>query len=394
MINLIKQYSTELFDEVVKFRRHLHQYPELSYQEVKTTDFIEKKLQEADIPTSREFGNTGVVGFIHGRNSAKKCIAIRADIDALPISEENKVSYKSENEGIMHACGHDVHSANLYGTALILNQLKNRFEGTIKLIFQPAEEQLPGGASVYIKNGVLENPKVETIFGLHVFPDLLAGQVGFRPGLYMASSDELHITIHGKGGHAALAKNLKDPIEAMNHLLIQLRSALHKHQEPTIPYVIGFGNVEAKGATNVIPNVVKILGTFRTMDEQWRTSAHQQMQKTAEEIEQKFGIKIDLDIKKGYPCLNNHEQLTLNAKESVKTLLGEEQVFELPLRMSSEDFAYYTHHTKACFFRLGTSNTKQYKHAVHTPVFNIDEQALLTGMRVMSWLAIVELTTH
>lgn len=390
-IEQIQQLTNQFLEDVIQFRRHLHQYPELSFEEFETTNFIEEKLHLAGIETTRTYSDTGLVGFIYGQNPTKKCIALRADIDALPIVEQNEISYKSANEGVMHACGHDVHSANLYGTALVLNQLKSKFEGTIKLIFQPAEEKLPGGASLLIKNGVLNNPTVDAIFGLHVFPELEAGQVGFRPGLYMASADELHITIHGTGGHAALATNLKDPIEAMSHLLIELRSSLKSIAENKIPYVIGFGNVEAIGATNVIPDKVSILGTFRTMDEQWRELAHNTLQEAANSIAEQFEVEIEFTIMKGYPFLKNSVELTKNAIKWTKEVVNEQDVFDLPIRMSSEDFAFYTHHTKACFFRLGTSSKTNFKHSVHTPVFNIDEIALKTGMNVMSYLSIQEL---
>lgn len=394
LIEQINRLANQYFDETVAFRRHIHQHPELSFQEFKTTEYIEKQLQLNGIPTTRKYAETGVVGYIEGKNPSSKCIALRADIDALPITEENTIDYRSINKGVMHACGHDVHSANLFGTACILNNLKNQFNGTIKLIFQAAEEKLPGGASILIKNGVLENPKVEAIFGLHVFPELQVGEVGFKSGLYMASSDELHITIHGIGGHAALAKNLKDPIEATNHLLIQLRKAMQDIAENNIPYVIGFGDIEAKGATNVIPDRVKVLGTFRTMNENWRQLAHKKMQTVAGKIESKFGVRIDLEIKMGYPYLYNQEELTNAATNHAIELLGEKNVKNLPIRMSSEDFAYYSHHTKACFFRLGTANGTKHKYSVHTTKFNVHENALLTGMRLMSLLSLQELKNH
>lgn len=390
----IQQLSESFFKDVVAFRRHLHQYPELSFKEVKTTQFIEQQLNNLGIETTREYGDTGVVGFIYGNNPEKQCIALRADIDALPIQEQNDLPFQSKHEGIMHACGHDVHSASLFGAAKILQELKSEFEGTIKLIFQPAEELLPGGASIYIKNGVLNEPKVESIFGQHVFPDLPAGKVGFRPGLYMASADELHVTIKGIGGHAALAEIVNDPIIAMSHLLIAVREGIENIKIDDVPYVIGFGKIIANGATNIIPDGVKILGTFRTMQEEWRERAHQEMEKIAQEIAKQFDVEIDFDIKKGYPFLNNDVDLTKKAKQLSIDYLGAENVIDLPIRMSSEDFASYTHFAKGCFYRLGTSNSEtDLSTNVHTSTFMVNEEALKIGMGLMAFLAINQLNT-
>ena len=395
MIDQIKSLSEKYFDTVVAFRRHLHQYPELSFEEFQTTDYIQSKLTEIGIETTSKYAETGVVGYILGNNPEKQCLALRADIDALPIQEKNTVSYKSQNEGIMHACGHDVHSASLFGAANILYELRDQFEGTIKLIFQPGEEKLPGGAAVMIDNGVLKNPAVDAILGQHVFPELEAGKVGFRPGLYMASSDEIFITIEGKGGHAALAQDLRDPIQAMNHLLINLRKTVKDAEEDDIPYVIGFGDIQAHGATNVIPDTVKVEGTFRTMGEEWRKKAHKRMQRVARTIEEQFQVSIDLNIMNGYPFLKNNKHLTKQSKKYAIDYLGKDKVIDLPIRMSSEDFASYTHHAKGCFYRLGTAKSQTELNAsVHTPIFDIDENALKTGMGLMSYLTIQNLSNH
>lgn len=389
----IKQLAESYYQEVLSFRRALHENPELSYQEHKTTAFIIEQLNQLEIPYSTDFAETGVIGYLYGKNPDKQCIALRADIDALPIAEKNEVAYRSKQQGIMHACGHDVHSACLFGAAKILQQLSQEWEGTIKLIFQPAEEKLPGGASILIANGVLQTPQVQEIYGQHVFPELTAGKVGFRPGMYMASADELHISIHGTGGHAALAENLKDPIEASNHLLIALRNCLESIQNPDIPYVIGFGYVEAKGATNVIPYDVHIKGTFRTMNEQWRNKAHETMQQVATEISNSFDVDVQLKIVRGYPFLQNDEQLTQAVRQIAEEYLGEENIVDLPIRMSSEDFSHYTQEVPGCFYRLGTSSANgQYSDSVHTPTFNIDEKALITGMGLLACIAFYQLS--
>ena len=388
MLKTIQTLATKVYPEVIDFRRRLHQHPELSFEEHETTRFICKQLEKHGVHYDLSYSDTGVVALLEGTNKSKNCIALRADIDALPIVENTGLPFASKHEGIMHACGHDVHAASLFGALLILNELKDDFQGSIKLIFQPGEELLPGGASVMIKNGVLENPKVDKIFGQHVFTELPVGMVGFRPGLYMASADELHTTITGRGGHAALAKDLRDPIVAMNHLLIELRKNIAAHNENDIPSVIGFGQIKADGATNIIPDVVKIKGTFRTMQEDWRMKAHEIMTKTATEVADRFDVTIDLGIKKGYPCLLNDEQVTLEAKKLAVEYLGEENVVDLPIRMSSEDFSFYTHNAAGCFYRLGTSNSPDdLSTPVHTSTFQVNEQALKIGSGLMAWIA-------
>ncbi len=391
MIDQIKKLSNEFYQQVVAFRHHMHQFPELSFQEFDTTAFIKKELQNAGITVEKPLLETGVTALISGKNPDSKCVAIRADIDALPIQEENTLPYKSKREGLMHACGHDIHSASVFGTALILQHLNDEFEGSVKVIFQPGEEKLPGGANLLIEKGVLNQPKVQSIFGQHVFNDLPVGQVGFRSGLYMASADEFHIEIIGKGGHAALAESIQDPIEAMNHLLIRLRKIIHDNTGE-IPSVIAFGDIQAKGATNVIPNTVHIKGTFRTMDEEWRAKAHELLLRETEQVADEFGVSIDLGLMKGYPFLNNEEKLTVQSMQYAKEYLGEENVIDLPLRMTSEDFAFYTHFVPGCFYRLGTSNSAfDLSSPVHTSTFYANDLCLKTGMGLMAYLVTKEL---
>jgi amidohydrolase len=334
-----------------------------------------------------------VVGYIEGKNPQKKTIALRADIDALPITEKNNVPYKSCNTGIMHACGHDVHTASLLGAAKILQELKNEFSGTIKLIFQPGEEKLPGGASILIKEGVLKNPVPNSIFGQHVHPPLAVGKVGFRTGMYMASADEIYMTVKGKGGHGALPHNCIDPILIAAHILIGLQQLVSRQTNPIIPAVLTFGKINSTGgATNVIPNEVKLEGTFRTMNEKWREEAHFKMKKMAKGIAEGMGGECELKVVKGYPFLQNDESLTIRSKKWAEELLGTENVVDLPIRMTSEDFAYYSQEMPACFYRLGTGNVaKGITSPVHTDTFDVDENCLATGMALMSWLAVKEL---
>ena len=388
----IRELAVGIHPEVVALRRHFHMNPELSYQEKETGLYISKKLTEFGIEHTHGCAENGVVGLIKGKNPNKKIIALRGDIDALPIIEENNVEYKSKNEGVMHACGHDVHTSSLLGTAKILNDLKDQFEGTVKLIFQPAEERLPGGASIMIKEGVLENPKPESIFGQHVHPPLEVGKIGLRPGMYMASTDELHVTIKGKGGHGALPHDTVDPVVIMAHMITALQQVISRKANPTMPTVMTFGKITADGATNVIPAEVKMEGTFRTMDEKWRAEAHRQMKSIAKGIAEGMGGEVDFNIVGGYPALINDEELTKNAKAWAIEYLGTENVIDLPIRMTAEDFAYYSQKMPACFYRLGIRNdAKGINAPLHTSTFNVDEDALKVSTGLMAWLAIKEL---
>jgi amidohydrolase len=388
----IKEKVEAHYQEMVSCRRHIHQFPELSFEEVETAKFISKKLSEYGIEHTTNVGGNGIVGLIQGKNPSKKIVALRADIDALPIQETNTKEYASKIAGKMHACGHDVHTTCLLGAAAVLNQVKDNFEGTIKLIFQPAEEKLPGGASIMIAEGVLENPKVNSIYGQHVHPPLSVGKVAFRPGMMMASADELFLTVKGKGGHAALPQNVIDPILIAAHIIVAMQQITSRNAIPTVPTVISFGKVIANGATNIIPSEVKIEGTFRTFDEVWRKEVHQKIRNIATGIAESMGGSCEVEIPNGYPHLKNNEALTLRSIDWAKEFLGSDNVEEMPLRMTGEDFSFYTHHADACFFRLGTGNeTKGITAPVHTSNFDIDEEALKVGAGLMAWLAIQEL---
>lgn len=390
----IKGLAKQYFQEIKSIREYLHANPELSFEEHNTHRFISEKLDEWGIPHEKHVAKTGIVALIKGKNPDKKVTALRGDMDALPIKEENKVPYKSTNEGVMHACGHDVHTSSLLGTAKILNSLKEEFEGTVKLIFQPGEEKIPGGASLMIKEGVLDKPKVKNIIGQHVMPFIDAGKVGFRNGMYMASADELYVKVIGKGGHGAMPEMNVDPIIITAHILTALQQIVSRHASPKVPSVLSFGKIIAEGATNVIPNEVYLEGTFRTMDEEWRASAHQKMKKMAEGMAESMGAKCEFEIRKGYPFLVNEPELTNRARNAAIDFLGQENVLELDLWLAAEDFAYFSQETDACFYRLGVRNeAKGINSSVHTPTFDIDPLALETGMGLMSWIAIQELNS-
>ena len=387
MINQIKNLAIIYFDEIVEIRRHLHQHPELSFHEYKTSSYIKSILTKWDISFTDGIADTGIVVVLKGNNPETRTTALRADFDALPIQEENDISYSSQTNGVMHACGHDAHTSSLLGALKILDELKADWEGSIKCIFQPAEEMLPGGAQQMIKEGVLENPKVEKMLGQHVFPDLEVGKVGFCPGKYMASTDELYITINGKGGHAALPDKYNNPLLSAAKLITDLDKSFQKEKD--CPSVLAIGFIEGLGSTNVIPEQVKLKGTLRAMDKEFRKNAHQKMLVISNAIAQAYKVEIDFDIRIGYPCLLNDEDLTNKSIAFAKEYMGVENVIDLPIRMTAEDFAYYSHEVPSAFYRLGTANkSMRITHGLHTSRFNIDEQALKIGMGLMAYLAI------
>jgi amidohydrolase len=393
----IQNAAHELLPRIIKIRRHLHAHPELSFKEFNTASFVADELESIGIPFQR-MAETGIVALIQGKNPTKKIIALRADLDALPIFEKNNVEYKSVNDGVMHACGHDVHASSLLGVAHLLKKFSDRFEGTVKLIFQPGEEKAPGGASIMIKEGVLENPKPVSIFAQHVFPTLSAGKVGFRSGMYMASTDELHMTVLGKGGHAAMVNDYVNPvliastiIAALHQFIMDEKTRLRSASDH--PTVLAFGRIEGLGATNVIPDKVLVEGTFRTMNEEWRKKAHEFLKKTAIAVARDMGGDCEFRIENGYPFLVNDEKLTERAKIVAEEYLGKENVVELEKRMTAEDFAFFSQTMPACFYRLGTASPDgNFSAGVHTPTFDVDEKSLETGMGLMAYIALNELS--
>jgi len=389
---LLQQKSAELHQEIIAMRRHLHQHPELSFHEYKTAEFVQHELTKSGVNFKSGIAGTGVVALIEGKNPSKKIVALRGDMDALPIQETNNVDYKSQNAGVMHACGHDVHTSSLLGVAKILNGLRNEFEGTVKLIFQPAEEKLPGGASLMIKEGVLENPVPSGIIGQHVMPLIETGKVGFRPGIYMASTDELYVKVKGKGGHGAMPHLNIDPVLITAHIIVALQQIVSRNANPTLPSVLSFGKVIANGATNVIPDEVNLEGTFRTLDENWRNEVHKKLVHMSTLIAESMGGSCEFTIVRGYPALINEPQLTSRMRNYAVDYLGKENVVDLDIWMAAEDFAYYSQVTNACFYRLGTRNeARGITSSVHTSTFDIDEQALKIGVGLMAYSALKEL---
>jgi amidohydrolase len=392
LLEKIKSLSQAYSNEVIALRRHLHAHPELSYQEFNTVKFVAGTLRSFGIEPTNGIATTGLIAEIKGKNPEKKTIALRADMDALPITEANDVPYKSKNEGIMHACGHDVHTSSLLGTAKILNEISDQFEGTVRLLFQPGEEKNPGGASYMIRDGALKNPEPSSIIGQHVFPLLPVGKVGFREGMYMASCDELYLKIIGKGGHGAAPEFAIDPIVISSHIIIALQQIISRNASPKQPTVLTFGKIAGGTATNIIPNEVTIDGTFRAMNEAWREEALAKIKKMAESIAEGMGGKCEVTISRGYPYLENNPDVTQRIRKAAEEYVGIENIVDIDITLGAEDFAYYSQVIPASFYRLGTRNeAKGITAYVHTPTFNIDEDALAIGPGLMAWMAVKEL---
>lgn len=386
MLEKIRTLAKNYSRDYIEIRRHLHAHPELSYQEFETSRFVKAHLEKLGIPCEIK-SDTGVVGLIRGGKPGDRVIALRADMDALPIHEENNTSYRSKHDGIMHACGHDVHTTCLLGAARILHETKEDWPGTVKLIFQPGEEKNPGGASLMIRDGVLENPKPDAIFGLHVHPGLAVGKMSFRGGQVMASADELYITVKGKGGHAASPHLCIDPILIASHLVIALQQLISRNNNPHNPSVLSVTAFNGGTTTNVIPNEIKLKGTFRAMDEEWRFRAHDLIRNLCTNLVKSMGGEVDLHIDVGYPSVFNNESLNEIARQKAEAYIGPSNVEETEKRMGAEDFGYYTRQIPGCFYRLGVMNVeKGIVSGVHTPTFDIDESAIETGMGMMAWL--------
>lgn len=382
----IKSLASSYSDTFINVRHHLHAHPELSYQEFQTSEYIQQQLKSFGIPF-KVMAQTGVIGLIEGKNPTKRIVALRADIDALPIEERNDVPYRSKNKGVMHACGHDVHTTILLGASRILSELKSEFEGTVKLIFQPGEERNPGGASILIKEGVLKDPAPTSIFGLHVHPGLPVGRFSFRPGKVMASADELYFTVKGKGGHAAAPHLTTDTVLVASHIVVALQQVISRNNNPLSPSVLSICSMQGGHTTNVIPSEVKMMGTLRALDETWRFKAHELIRRIATSTAEAMGATIDIHIDIGYPAVINNEELNVHALQLAEELVGSGNVETTEMRMGAEDFGYYSQVIPGCFFRLGVGNVeKGITATVHTPDFNIDEAAIQNGIEMMAWL--------
>ena len=386
----IKSRAKSLLPELIEIRRDIHENPELSFHEFETQKKVENYLQNKLGLETQRLANTGVVALIKGNNPDKRCVGLRADMDALPIVEvEDGRPYRSKVEGVMHACGHDVHTTSLLGAATILTEIKDQFEGTVKLVFQPGEEKLPGGASLMIKDGVLNNPKIDFMIGQHVMPLIDTGNVGFRKGLYMASTDEIFITVNGVGGHGAIPHLAVDAVLVASHIVVAMQQIVSRNQNPALHSVLSFGKIIGNGATNVLPPKIELHGTFRTVDEDWRTEAHERITKLAHGIAESMGASVEIEIRRGYPFLKNDESLSELCISAANEYLGNDHVQPLELWMAAEDFAYYSQEVPSCFYRLGTRNMEKGTHySVHHPAFDADEDAIEIGAGLMAQMAL------
>ncbi len=392
MVNKSKvhELANGLAGRMREMRRHLHMHPELSFEEENTAAFVADQLTAIGVSFTTGIGGHGIVAEVVGKRASSSIVALRGDMDALPIEEANKVAYASTRQGVMHACGHDAHTTCVLGAVQMLHELRDELPGTFRVLFQPAEERIPGGASLMIRDGALE-PKPKAMFGQHVYPELVAGKVGFKPGMYMASADELYIRVKGKGGHAALPRRFNDPVTAAAHLITALQQITSRKAQHDIPTVLSIGKVVANGATNIIPNEVYMEGTFRTFNEEWRDEAHQWIRRMAMGTATTFDVEIEVEVRRGYPFLVNDEALTERAIDRARDFLGAENVVDLELRPTAEDFAYFSQQVPSCFYRLGTASADgQHTSGLHTPTFDINEDALVTGAGLMTWLAICE----
>jgi amidohydrolase len=390
--DIIRKSVSEFLEETIVIRRHLHAHPELSKQEAQTAAFISQKLTEWGIPHKTGIAGHGIVGTIGGSRSGRKVIALRADMDALPIREENRVPYASLNPGVMHACGHDVHMASLLGAARILKSMEDRLKGTVRLIFQPSEEKYPGGALPMIRAGVLTDPRPDLIIGQHVYPELEAGKIGLKSGQYMASTDEVHLTVRGKGGHAAIPHKVIDPVLIAAHIVVALQQIVSRRAMPTMPTVLSFGRIIGEGAANIIPDEVRISGTMRTFDEAWRAEMKKQITHLATTLAESMGGTCEVFIDTGYPSVYNNPEVTEKVRSYATEFLGEENVAELEMRMTAEDFSYFALEVPGCFYRIGVMNeARGITSNLHTATFDADEQSIATGMGLFAFIVASEL---
>ncbi|MHB9055182.1 MAG: M20 metallopeptidase family protein [Paludibacteraceae bacterium] len=384
-----QKISGKTYPYVIECYRHLHAHPELSFKEFETSKFIQQQLNNMNIPFRSGIGGNGVLGKISGNNPDKRIIALRADMDALPIQEEVNLPWKSQNANVMHACGHDAHTACLLGAARVLNEMKSQFEGTVLLVFQPGEEKAPGGANLMLKDGLFNELKPDLIIGQHVSEDYPTGTMAFRFGTVMASADEIHLKIHGKGGHGAKPHLGNDTVLAAAQTVVSLQQVRSRLCPPLIPMVLTFGKLIADGATNIIPNEVKLSGTFRTFDEKWRANAKAHIKRIILDTCAAYGCTVEIDMPEGYPALINNDEITLKSQNLAKKLVGEKNVVEYDQRLTSEDFSFYSQLYPSCFYRFGIKGeTNKETGPSHSPTFFMDEKALFTGMSGLAWVAL------
>lgn len=387
LVEQVKERVKAYHGETLKHYKHLHQYPELSFEEEQTSLYVESNLKEWGIPYRNHIGGFGILSWVEGKNPSSRTIALRADMDALPITEANDIDFKSKNTGVMHACGHDTHTSSLLMAAKIINEMREHLEGTVLFIFQLGEEKDPGGASLMLKDGLFDRFKPDLIIAQHAYIDYAPGQVGFGSGTVMASADEVHLKIKGRGGHGAIPHELDDTVLAAAQVVVSMQQVVSRRSNPFKPSVLSFGKFIADGATNVIPNEIVIAGSLRCMDEEERKKLKQAIKDIAFHTASAYGCECEIDVHDGYPCTYNDEEITAMARGFAMEYLGEENVLGLPKRMTSEDFGFFSQLYPCTFYRFGVKGS-QYCTGLHTPNFLIDEDSLLTSVGTMTYLAL------
>ena len=388
MINKIKQLAIAYYDEIIESRRYLHRHPELSQQEYGTMEYVAERLRSYGLEPRTGIGKTGVMATVEGRNPSKYCVALRADYDALPIRECTGLPFSSEVDGVMHACGHDMHTASRLGCAKILTTIKDDVEGTVMLIFQPSEEMYPGGAYMMMQDGVFDTVVPNEIFAFHCLPEMDSGKIGMKKGKYMASTDELYLTVKGRGGHGGTPNLNIDPIVIASHIIVAMQQIVSRNADPMMPTILSFGKMVGEGRTNIIPDEVKIEGTIRTFSEEWRLDAHKRITSIAQGIAESMGGSCDVFIDFGYPYVVNDDQCTQNTFDNGVEYFGKDNVEWLEQRMTAEDFAFFAQKIPACYFRIGTHIKDTPITNLHRPNLMIDEKSIEHAMGFMAYNAI------
>jgi len=390
LVDRIRENSAEIFSEVVSLRRDIHRHPELAYEEVRTTALIKDYLLNLGITPEPSLLETGVVAVIRGGSKAARnnLVALRADIDALPLHEENLHGFCSLESGKMHACGHDMHTAMLLGAANILSRIKDELAGDVLLVFQPAEEKAPGGAKPLLDAGLFRQFKPSAIIGQHCFPSVENGKVALCKGSFMAAADELYFTVTGQGGHASAPHKAADPVLAAAHIITAVQHLVSRVAPPYEPAVVSIASIHGGNATNVIPRQVTMSGTMRTMNEEVRSLLQERLRQTVTHIATALGVEAELEIRQGYPVLYNNPHVTEKAEKICTEYLGRENVLTCESIMTAEDFAYYLQECPGTFWQIGTGMGNNDKsNTLHSPTFDPEERALETGSGLLAYAA-------
>ena len=389
LIDEIKALAHAQREEVIEWRRWMHRHPDLSQEEYGTMEFVAERLRKMGLEPKTGIGKTGIMAMLRGKDPDSYCVALRSDYDALPITECTGLPFASEKPGVMHACGHDMHTCSLLGAIKILTQLKDQFSGTLMFIFEPSEEKYPGGARMMMEDGLFDEVMPNEIYSFHCLPEMDCGKVGMRKGKYMASTDELYWTVKGLGGHGATPHLSVDPIVVASHIVIALQQIVSRNAVPMMPTVLTIGKIqEVGGRTNIIPDTVKMEGIIRTFDEKWRLEAHEKIRKISTGVAEAMGAECDLFIDYGYPYVFNDDACTQQVHDNACAYVGEENVEWLDLRMTAEDFAFFAQKIPACYFRIGIHEPGTPFSNLHRPNLMVDERSLELANGLIAYNAI------